>query len=542
MMKAYVHKVYVIIGFLFAMLFLYMFGLSDISITGYQPKENYEILTDYEMIIEQDETAPTGIRRIYTFTLSGIEESYCELVFYCIHQNAKVYVEDECVYSMVPSYTGLSGKSPGYVWNRLPFSEEDNGKKVTLEIIPVYSSSNDITPVLYFGNRYDIARDIIIEALPTLIFSVVVIVVGLIYICFVIYNNRKTNGENSLSMLGLLSIQLGLWRISESEAINLLFPGTPALSQLTFVMLMFMCLSLVLYVKELYSTRDNLIWYVPCILGVTNMLLTVLFQCLGVADMRQMLPITHGIMGIIVVITVIMTIYEMRCVGLNGRMKRNIRCLALCFVGVGIDMVVYYLTNGKAPSVFAMIGFLVYILVQGISSMQEIKELMKVGINAQKYEQLAYHDQLTGLHNRTAYEEYTNSEEFNPENCVVVVLDLNDLKSCNDAWGHDKGDVYIKEAAGIIEKVFGDIGHCYRMGGDEFHVLLQNVTPDVCRQRMDLLQEMVAECKEVGEDFQMGIACGFKVYDKSLDRNINETARRADKAMYQHKFDMKHEQ
>lgn len=540
-MKVYVHKVYVILGVLFAILFLYMFTHSDIQITGQKGKESFEILTDYEMIVERDETAPTGIRRFYTFNLNGIEESYCELVFYCIHQNAKVYLEGECVYSMEPNHTPISGRSPGYVWNRLAFLEEDNGKEVTVEIIPVYRSSNDIVPVLYFGNRYDIARSIIMEALPTLIFSVVVIVVGLIYISFVIYNNRKTNGENSLSMLGFLSIQLGMWRISESEAVNLLFPGTPALSQLTFVMLMFMCLSLVLYVKELYSTREKFIWYVPCILGVVNMLLTVLLQCLGVADMRQMLPLTHGVMGIIAVITVIMTIYEIRCVGLSVKMKRNIRFLAIGFAGVGMDMVVYYISNGNAPSIFGMMGFLIYILVQGVSSMQEIKELVKVGINAQKYEQLAYHDQLTGLYNRTAYEEYTNSEEFNPENCIVVVLDLNNLKNCNDAFGHDKGDVYIQEAAGIIEKVFGDIGKCYRMGGDEFYVLLPNVSIDMCRQRKDMLQELVEACKEVEDDFRMGIACGFKAYDRSLDRNINETARRADKAMYRHKFEMKQE-
>lgn len=51
---------------------------------------------------------------------------------------------------------------------------------------------------------------------------------------------------------------------------------------------------------------------------------------------------------------------------------------------------------------------------------------------------------------------------------MVVTFDLNNLKNCNDNYGHRVGDAYIINAARIIENTFERYGKCYRIGGDEF--------------------------------------------------------------------------
>lgn len=522
-----------------AILFFCHLKYTDVDVYGGQAKENYEILTEYDMETMQDSTAPTGIRKIYDITLDGIKESYCELVFFTIHQTSRVYLDDTCIYSMLMKDGGVMGRSPGYTWNALSFSEKDNGKNLRIEITPVYSSSDDIVPVLYFGNRYDIARDVIKGSLLDLLFSIASIVVGMVYIIFVAFNNRKTKTESSLAMLGFLAIQLGLWRFSDSEAVNFLIPGRPEFSQITFLSLMFIATAMGLHIKQLYSTRKKWIWYISIVLGFANIVISLLLQCLGVADMRQMLPFTHVVMAICIVVTIVMTIYEIRYVGWTKKLKLHVGCLTGCFAGAIVDMGLYYATSGVAPSTFTMLGFMVYTMVLGTASMHEVKELMQFGIRAKRYEKLAYYDQLTGLYNRTAYEEFTKNHDFNPENCVVLIMDLNNLKSCNDTFGHDKGDVYIREAAKTIGELFGNAGNCYRMGGDEFYVLAKNETADDLKDRIKQLQEHMAACKTVDENFEMGIACGFRFFDKNMDRDIGETVRRADKAMYQNKFAMK---
>ncbi|MCR5753482.1 MAG: diguanylate cyclase, partial [Acetatifactor sp.] len=86
---------------------------------------------------------------------------------------------------------------------------------------------------------------------------------------------------------------------------------------------------------------------------------------------------------------------------------------------------------------------------------------------------------------------------------------------------------------------FMDIGNCYRMGGDEFCVLIPNGSPTVCAERIKELKDKIDLCKPIGDGFRMGVACGFKMYDIRDDYNISDTIKRADMVMYEDKAAMK---
>ena len=119
------------------------------------------------------------------------------------------------------------------------------------------------------------------------------------------------------------------------------------------------------------------------------------------------------------------------------------------------------------------------------------------------------------------------------------MMDLNNLKKCNDSYGHDVGDYYITTCASLIKECFMDIGNCYHMGGDEFCVLIPNGSPTVCAERIKELKGKVELCKPIGEGFKMGVACGYKMYERREDYNISDTVKRADKVMYDDKITMK---
>lgn len=538
-MRNVIQKAYHIFWSIFALLFLWLFFSFRLDVSQERGAEGFDVLTDYEMETDLYGNSPVGIRQLYSFTLDGVEGAYCQLMFYSIHQNVRVYLEDECIYSMKGTETDVSGKSPGCVWNMIPFSGEDNGRKVTVELIPVYQSSVDITPDFYFGDRYDIMKHVFVREIPAILLSLIAIIIGTVYIFFILYNYKKSDVENNLLMLGYFAIQLGIWKLSDTESINLLFPGHPALSQLPFMALLLLCVPFVLFIRDLYSTGNSFVWNIPCIASFAAMILAIGLQYLGIADMRQLLSLTHLIMVMIIVISLIMAVVEVRNMGWSRKLKRNIWCAVICFLGAGMDMLIYYISRGTKTTVLGMVGFMTYIVVLGLSSMQEAKELIDIGMKAEQYERKAYHDQLTGLFNRTAYAEHTGRLDFIPDKCVVVMLDINNLKKCNDTLGHDKGDLYIRECAHMIRESFEDIGRCYRMGGDEFCVLLVNGNLQLCKQRVQLLKEKVEQCGEIGGGFCMGIACGYKMYDNLLDYDIQDTAKRADKMMYHEKFEMK---
>lgn len=78
-------------------------------------------------------------------------------------------------------------------------------------------------------------------------------------------------------------------------------------------------------------------------------------------------------------------------------------------------------------------------------------------------------DALTRLLNRGSYEELL---EAPPVPSVVVSLDLDDFKLANDENGHSYGDVCLTTIAGLIRRVYGNVGKCFRTGGDEFAVVM----------------------------------------------------------------------
>ena len=166
--------------------------------------------------------------------------------------------------------------------------------------------------------------------------------------------------------------------------------------------------------------------------------------------------------------------------------------------------------------------------------------MIHIGQNAKRYEEMAYHDEMTGLYNRTAYAEYIEKGEFSPNHIVVAMFDLNNLKKCNDEFGHEQGDIYITTCAKLIFETFSDIGNCYRIGGDEFCVLMNNVNLTTCKNRVSTFYnkiELANKNKPISMD--MKVACGYVMYEQELDYDIQSAIRRADKMMYKEKYSMK---
>jgi diguanylate cyclase (GGDEF)-like protein len=320
----------------------------------------------------------------------------------------------------------------------------------------------------------------------------------------------------------------------------MIFPGHLSVSVMPFIALLLMGVPYVLFLKELHSTKECFVWYIPVFASFIQMTACLLLQMLNIRDFRQTLITTHAILLLIVVVSISMALYEFKTVGWNTRLKRNIYCMAFCFFGLMLDLLVYYTAQWKSSSIFGMLGFMVYIIVLGLASMKEVRALMAIGMRARKYEQMAYHDELTGLFNRTAYAEHTTQEGYDPEHSIVVMCDLNNLKYCNDTMGHEKGDVYIRESAHIIQEVFENVGKCYRMGGDEFCVLVEKCGLEKCRHLVAIMHEKAEAFNKTSPDVHIHIACGYEKFDNRIDYDIGDTLRRADRMMYTEKLAMKH--
>lgn len=105
-------------------------------------------------------------------------------------------------------------------------------------------------------------------------------------------------------------------------------------------------------------------------------------------------------------------------------------------------------------------------------------------------------DALTGLLNQDSY--LNRTAEMRRSGGVLVVFDVDDFKQVNDRYGHLQGDVCLAEIAHCIKKAYAHCGYCYRIGGDEFCVLLENADREAwCAQEFErwlALRREVVHC------------------------------------------------
>ena len=133
-------------------------------------------------------------------------------------------------------------------------------------------------------------------------------------------------------------------------------------------------------------------------------------------------------------------------------------------------------------------------------------------------------DSLTGLLNRQAL--YEDSVTFAREIGAVVSLDMNGLKEINDKEGHLAGDRALATIGSCIEQALGYDAQAYRVGGDEFLILVFHSNED----RIDKATKNIKESIN-SNGYYISLGYSLVVENESLE----ETVKRSDKAMYEDK-------
>ena len=155
---------------------------------------------------------------------------------------------------------------------------------------------------------------------------------------------------------------------------------------------------------------------------------------------------------------------------------------------------------------------------------------------------IAYGDALTSMNNRGAFDAdvhaiqdridaKTEKVEF-----AVAIFDIDNLKVINDTYGHRSGDIYIKTAGNYICSIFKE-NTAYRIGGDEFAVILQDEAYKNRNKLIDqFIQNMNVENNKASHEWnKVHISVGLAVYNPKEDLHIDEVIAHADIAMYKNK-------
>ena len=148
------------------------------------------------------------------------------------------------------------------------------------------------------------------------------------------------------------------------------------------------------------------------------------------------------------------------------------------------------------------------------------------------------YDVQTGIKSRAAFEKEMKQYVSGDKNATIVMFDLNNLKSTNDKHGHKAGDEMIFHTAKIIEESFMDIGKAYRIGGDEFCVICNEIPRELLDSALSNLDDLLIKVNQ-NRQIKIVLAYGYAFYNKNENENIYSTFVQADKNMYIHKAKLK---
>jgi diguanylate cyclase (GGDEF)-like protein len=448
----------------------------------------------------------------------------------------KIYLDNELIYSF--GYTDNSVpflKSPGTSWHIVELPALSGGRNLVIDFETPYKNYSGFIPYIQYGTEGECVAAYQNESIYA-VFSILIILFGGLGAIVLYFFTRKNKNAMSKTFLYISSFAffVSIWMLILSGSVQLFMGYPQVIYFLDYISLLLfpIPINLLIYNICLSNKRKGLIFFVWAYLIL--LVVNILLQVTGLADMYQLITFTLIIMALDMLYICYLVYIELRFEK-NKNIKNLLIPVIIFIIGASVEMVLFYYNNMTSTSValsYAVIAFLIIVIASAIkryyNSILDLRE-------AEYFEKLARMDLLTQLANRNKYEEMLTSHKQN-EPLTAVLFDVNCLKYINDNYGHFAGDTAIKHSAECIRNAFSSKGECFRIGGDEFAVLVNS--NDSLEKECKVFISLVKSWDEKVE-FSFAVAFGIARFDPKEDKNAYDTVRRADFSMYNMKQEQK---
>lgn len=482
-----------------------------------------------------------------------LPQRFTNISFLCFRSkniNYQVYVDGKLRYEPYHEDNIVYMKSQGTRWNFIPLLSNDAGKMVEIRFMIVYENATACIDHAVIGLASRQLLDIVAEKAVAAITAGLIIVMGLVLMVLDIPVNMQKEKNHELLYLGVFAVTIGAWCFTETNLLQLFFGDSRMIQLLSCGLIPLFTIPLMLYLDASFEQKPEKLIRVICFLSALQFVVCTVLHFLGIADYHETLTLAH----IILILAAAILFYSgarnsFKFLGeQENRTYQFARGIGLISIAVtaAIDVFRYYLKAGGDNAMFIRFGLLIWIICFGGSSMKRTIEAVRKGAHVDFVSQLAYMDGLTGIGNRTAFQEKMEDLEKRKQEeggIGIIIFDVNNLKWVNDTLGHSEGDQMIKKGAETINQAFAqEKGDCYRIGGDEFVVfILGEQIAERCGQAIGrVLEELHTYNSGQNRGYELNIASGYAVYDESCaEKTLAELFEIADARMYENKKKMK---
>lgn len=522
-------------------------------------EETYQDITA-QWTLDKEGMKPVNVKKLgeYMDAESGVLSMYYQLpemdadvslVYRSKDVYTKVIVDGEIIYETSVYESRYYNKSPGNLWNILTVNSRYSAKCLELQIIMVYDTDAITVDSLLLGDKADIILGLFADNMFGIIVSLLLILLGTVLIVVdFLPSYGRSKKHHGLFWIGLFAILNGSWSLIETNILQFCVKDMRILQLIDNMIVMIDTMPLLLYLNSEYKILKNRWMRILGYVGVAYIFYCVVVQYCGVKDLHHML---NGALLIMVITDFAMCAWLVNLFFKLRKEKKPVLNCLLQILGLCSLCSSSFFETIRSTRVDRMdragllrIGMLLLCIFFAIGSQIETYKIVEQGLKYDLISKLAYSDGLTGLGNRTAYLEQLDEYGNNEKNIIqlgIVYLDVNNLKKVNDNQGHEYGDDLIRIAAKIIEDSFGHFGKAYRIGGDEFCVLMAGMNlKEKYKKGLDIFQQLVDEANKANwYTYDVQIAHGFAICEEFTREKIDEAIAIADSEMYQNKMDLK---
>lgn len=149
---------------------------------------------------------------------------------------------------------------------------------------------------------------------------------------------------------------------------------------------------------------------------------------------------------------------------------------------------------------------------------------------------MAMKDNLTKVYNRNYMKIHLQKQMDSDRKFSLALLDIDFFKKFNDTYGHDFGDIVLKEVSQFIKKSIKEYDEIYRWGGEEFVIYFDNTETVNVYERLNNIKDNLSRYKiKNNEGIEVNVTASFGLIDSVKGKTIEELISLADKALYSSK-------
>lgn len=449
------------------------------------------------------------------------------------HQMVEIFVGKQKVYSYGKRNKGPIGWMLGNVWNVTDLPEVLHGKTLAVKITAPYTPGKWKLPQVILGNHNTVTQMIRDDCLDIVLFSVLSTVLGLFFLLVFFLLRWKKLDFNKLDFLflGIFILISTLWILTDSKIPQFLTEQFAPVYILSFLLFTLLPVPFLFFLRQICRHGRGLLDFLS-LLFILQAIFCAVFYMAGIVDPVKILPVTHILMAAATVLSIFLCLREQ----IRYRNRDTFFVLAgitALAVGGMVSLLAFRPQDSGDNSLFFRCGLIVFYVFLCYGSLKRGVGLLKTSTEAEAYRILAYKDTMTGLGNRAAFDRDAEALQLKGGLGVsaVAVFDINNLKHTNDTYGHTAGDRLIKDSACFIKKAFSELGECYRIGGDEFVVIMEGITEERILKAFADLEESTQRSSE-GNAEGFHVAGGYALGSSDKSAFVYKLFREADAKMY----------